>query len=57
MKKISNEVLLKLGVKYLPRFSYYTTEDGRIFCYTNKNGFKERKPVYDRHKLYNVIDL
>lgn len=57
MKKISNEVLLKLGVKYLPRFSYYTTEDGRIFCYTNKNGFKERKPVYDHHKLYNVIDL
>ena len=55
MKEISNEVLLKLWIKYMPRDKYYTTEDGRIFSYTKKWWFKERKPVYDRFKLYNVV--
>lgn len=55
MKEVSNEVLVKLWVEYLPRFKYYTTEDWKVYTYTNRTWYRERKPVYDPYKLYNVI--
>jgi len=56
MKEVSEEVLRKLWVKYTPRFKYYTTEEWKIFSCTNK-WFKEITPVYDPHKLYNVLAI
>ena len=57
MKEISDEVLFALGIKYMPRFKYYTTEDGRIFSKRMNGSLLERKPVYDKHRLYNVVGI
>lgn len=57
MKEISNEVWLKLWVKYIPRFKYFTTEDWMIYSYTKKTGYRKLNPLYDQYKLYNVISI
>ena len=57
MKKIEYETLLKLWIKYKPRFDYYTDEQGNIYSYTAKRWYTNRKPVYDKHRLYNVIGI
>ena len=57
MKEITDETWMKLGLKLLPHCKYYTTEDGKIFRYSKKNWYKERKPIYDPYKLYNVITI
>jgi hypothetical protein len=57
MKEVDKEVLIKLWVKYLPRFKYFTEEDWKIFSYTKKRWFREIKPIYDRFKLYNVVSI
>ena len=55
MKELQLKTLQKLWIKYKPRFKYFTTEDWKIFCYTERSWFRERKPVYDKYKLYNVV--
>ena len=55
MKEISDKVLFALGVKYSPKFKYFTTEDGDIFCDHGGWNLSKRKPVYDPHRLYNII--
>ena len=57
MKEVSNEVLAKLWISRKPRFRYFTTEEWKVFSYTNRNWFRELHPFYDKRKLYNVITI
>lgn len=57
MKEVSNETWLKLWVKHLPRFKYYTTEEWKIYSYTKRTWYRELTPFYDKSKLYCVITV